>query len=669
MATGIRTVKIRFDGTAAGFIKAAGLTTAALKGVEREVDKVRKGWQSIPSVVGAASKMLAKAALVVSSFGGGVGAVIAVTSALAAMSGAAGIAVPALFGLVGVMAAIKLGGDGIKKAFEPLGPTIDRLKVGVSAAFEKSLKPAVNDLKGLLPQVSGGLRNIATELGGVASRTTAMLKTSGSAKQLNTIFTAMSLVIRNIGKFLAPVIAAFIKIGAVAAPIMVELTNGFGAVGDRFKAFIDRVAASGQLEAWIRGGIDAVRQFVDLLKNIGGIVADVFGAASAAGLGFGGTLGTVVQTVRDFTSSLEGQTALKSFFEAVRTIGEVVSKVLMEALKAVAPVIPPLAQAFSQLATAVGAALVPAIRIAGPILQGLAQFLSANMAWLAPVAIAIGAVALAVQAVTTAIKLWQAAVVAYTVVQWALNAAMTANPIGLVIAAIAALIAIIVLIVMNIDWFRGIWDTVWKWASDLITTVVDWIQEKWAHFWQAFDAALGILKSIWDSVWGGVRDFFGTIINWIVTKAEGFGRTLRSVFDGIGNFIGGVWDGIKSGFKSAINGVISFANGAIRGINAVSGAVGIPSIPQIPQLAKGGIARAGKVHLVGEEGPELFRPGRTGRIDTASDTAKVLGGGGEVPTIKVFIGNQEIKGIVRVELEESTMEASRSVRSGSGGYR
>jgi hypothetical protein len=37
-------------------------------------------------------------------------------------------------------------------------------------------------------------------------------------------------------------------------------------------------------------------------------------------------------------------------------------------------------------------------------------------------------------------------------------------------------------------------------------------------------------------------------------------------------------------------------------------------VPDIPQLARGGTARAGMPHIVGERGPELFVPGRTGTV-------------------------------------------------------
>ena len=44
---------------------------------------------------------------------------------------------------------------------------------------------------------------------------------------------------------------------------------------------------------------------------------------------------------------------------------------------------------------------------------------------------------------------------------------------------------------------------------------------------------------------------------------------------------------------------------------------GAPQLPELtppPELADGGIAMAGRAHIVGERGPELFVPRRTGTV-------------------------------------------------------
>ena len=82
-----------------------------------------------------------------------------------------------------------------------------------------------------------------------------------------------------------------------------------------------------------------------------------------------------------------------------------------------------------------------------------------------------------------AVKIW-------TAVQWVLNAAMTANPIGLVIIGIAALIAIGYVLYQNWETISDFASTMWEGAKEAagafgefvkekIGAMCDWVQEKW----------------------------------------------------------------------------------------------------------------------------------------------------------------------------------------------
>jgi len=86
-----------------------------------------------------------------------------------------------------------------------------------------------------------------------------------------------------------------------------------------------------------------------------------------------------------------------------------------------------------------------------------------------------------VSTITGFIKAFRTAMVAGTAAQWAMNVAMSANPIGLVIAAIAGLVAGIVLLYRNSETFRGIWDAVWsavkKAAESSINFVINRIND------------------------------------------------------------------------------------------------------------------------------------------------------------------------------------------------
>lgn len=95
----------------------------------------------------------------------------------------------------------------------------------------------------------------------------------------------------------------------------------------------------------------------------------------------------------------------------------------------------------------------------------------------------------------------RAATVVATAVQWAWNAAMTANPIGLIVAAIAVLIGIIVLAWKKNETFRkvvlAVWGAMkntWKATVDLFTNVL------WPALKTAWNAVVAVAKWVGKNV-------------------------------------------------------------------------------------------------------------------------------------------------------------------------
>jgi len=125
-----------------------------------------------------------------------------------------------------------------------------------------------------------------------------------------------------------------------------------------------------------------------------------------------------------------------------------------------------------------------------------------------------------------------------TAAQAGLNAALLANPIGLVIAAIAALIGIGYLVIRN-------WDTI---------------------------------KDAFGAAWGWIKDRFGDLISFV-----------SSLPSKIGSAASGMWDGIKNAFKAALNWVIDRWNGLEFKLPALDWGpfhlggftLGVPDIPKL----------------------------------------------------------------------------------------
>ena len=161
---------------------------------------------------------------------------------------------------------------------------------------------------------------------------------------------------------------------------------------------------------------------------------------------------------------------------------------------------------------------------------------------------------LAVRGVMVAVS---AATKAWAAVQWVLNAAMSANPIGLVVIAIAGLIAAGAWLVQN-------WDEIAAWWHDLWGGIAAWAGEKW-------DAITGTITGAWDSIISGITGFGASILS-----------GLQGVWDTVKNAISAAWEGyvalLTAFWGGILSGLLDFGASVISGLqrvwDTISGAAG-----------------------------------------------------------------------------------------------
>lgn len=112
---------------------------------------------------------------------------------------------------------------------------------------------------------------------------------------------------------------------------------------------------------------------------------------------------------------------------------------------------------------------------------------------------------------------------AWAGVQWLLNAALSANPIGLVVIAIVALVAIVVVIATKTTWFQTIWRVAWGGikaaasdAWDFIKKIPGWIGTAFSTIGNAISApfkfAFNLIADAWNNTVGRLSF---TIPSWI----------------------------------------------------------------------------------------------------------------------------------------------------------
>jgi hypothetical protein len=155
------------------------------------------------------------------------------------------------------------------------------------------------------------------------------------------------------------------------------------------------------------------------------------------------------------------------------------------------------------------------------------------------------------------------ATAAQTAAQWALNVAMTANPIGLVIVAIVALVAAIVVAYQRSETFRAVVQAAMRgvqvafgWVLTKVQQLVGWIRSNWPLLLSILTGPIGaavrFILTRWDSIRTGVVartnaliSFVGSIPGRIVSALGNLAGLLRGAGASV---IDGFLAGIRAGF-------------------------------------------------------------------------------------------------------------------------
>lgn len=153
-------------------------------------------------------------------------------------------------------------------------------------------------------------------------------------------------------------------------------------------------------------------------------------------------------------------------------------------------------------------------------------------------AMAVMNVANMIMGVVKAFKAFKAANEGATVAQWLLNAAMSANPIGLVVAAIAGLVAAFVVLWNKSEGFRNFFIGMWEGIKNAVGVVVDWVKENWQSLLLFLvNPVAGIFKYLYDNF-------------------EGFREVVDNVVTAVKEFFSNLWSSITSGAQAAWNWIV-----------------------------------------------------------------------------------------------------------------
>jgi phage-related minor tail protein len=191
-------------------------------------------------------------------------------------------------------------------------------------------------------------------------------------------------------------------------------------------------------------------------------------------------------------------------------------------------------------------------------LMGMFTWLDKNRDMITLVAAVVAGAALGFGLYNAAIIATRLPLILATAAQWALNAALTANPIGLVVVAIGALVGALVWLYQNNETVRRVVDAVWAGIQTAIGAVVDWlvgtawpwIQKVWNGIKVGLEVAWTVIRVIF-ATWATVFALLwqGISAVWAKTGAPVF-RAIQAVATAVWNWLRDkVFTPVRLGFQ------------------------------------------------------------------------------------------------------------------------
>lgn len=299
--------------------------------------------------------------------------------------------------------------------------------------------------------------------------------------------------------------------------------------------------ALGNLEAAVTGGL------TDAFNLIKPAVTDAIGGAAEAV----GTFATsATNSLQTFITALQGTGAFQTAKDMMDAVGSALSS-LGTAFGTIAETIAPGLQGLNDaggIGTSLGDAFNGAADIVKTVADKLAEFgdwVSANAEPIAAALVAIGGgfaafkVAGVISAVVSALQGFSIASTAASVAQWALNVAMNANPVMLVVTAIGALVAALVWFFTQTETGRQLWGQFTSFLGSCVAGIIGFFQALPGKIGGFFSSAAQFATDKWN----GVVDWFKGLPGRITGAIGNVGRLL---YNAGASIISGFLDGLKS---------------------------------------------------------------------------------------------------------------------------
>lgn len=394
--------------------------------------------------------------------------------------------------------------------------------------------------------------------------------------------------------------AANIKPGRQLEGVLKTVANNASAAGISFDEMGSIFARAASQANGVQN--DVISQLADrgipiyqaLADQLGVTAGEVFKLASEGKISFevferaaASAAGTVADEM--------GNTTTGAFDNMMAALGRLGAKILEDVFPLIGPLFKEITGWLDQAAIHVepvvdwlGARLPDAIQSVRDFFSGLFSWVNANKDWLVPVAVGIGTVIAAVKTVqfataawkgtTAAFKAVQAAYVAYTygmagatytyegaskagaIATKLFNAALRANPIGIIVTAVLALAAGLVYFFTQTETGKKVWAEFTRFLGEAWANIAGFFQSVWENVLKPVFEGIGqVFSFVWNSILKPIFDGIAAVAQWVFTYILlPYFQLVQFAFAVLGGIFQGIWEAVLKPVFTAIAAVFTW---------------------------------------------------------------------------------------------------------------
>lgn len=457
---------------------------------------------------------------------------------------------------------------------------------GIGTSFTNMKNAVVNGLANMLTAIDNGMKTAG--LGGIAA-----------------IFDQMK----------QGIIASFAVInGAVQAGMMV-IGGAIKGMAGIFTTVLGPALAFAKqsFDVFVQGTIIALQPMSGLLNHIKNDIDRSFDAGSATSALIGAfsqvinVLTMVRNVVIDVVKGFLNTNAVQSVWQAIVSVTTAVFNVIQSLVVAVGNVIGSFQSVDSSksvwesLGTTIGnivTAIANVVQAVGDFINmilaipGATDVISALVFSIGGLVLAFKVVGTAVSVVVTVINTFKTAVAVARGVMLAFNAALAANPLGIIVLAITAVVSALIWFFTQTQTGQAMWSAfvnflveTWNNFSATISVItqaiVDGMQAAWnvlvtvleapvivviAFINGGFSGLMTSLALIWSSIVNNLSIIWNNIVLIASSIFPGLGTLISNIFLAIGNFFTAWGTGILEFLTIIFNGIISVITTVVNGV-------------------------------------------------------------------------------------------------------